>query len=201
VKCRLVGSVKNREDSVMQRLDPKTTAVVVVDVQDRLSQAMPPEQLESVKRAARILVEGARLLGAPVLATEQYPKGLGPTIPDVDAVLKAADAPRFEKTEFSACDAAGFAERLKQTGARAAVVIGMETHVCVYQTVRDLVQAGIEVYVPIDGVASRRDDHRETGLSLCDRAGAIRTTSESVVFDWLRQASGDAFKQVSKLVR
>jgi len=185
----------------MQRLDPKSTAVVVVDVQDRLAAAMPPERLESVKRSARILVEAARLLGAPVLATEQYPKGLGKTLSEVGAVLDAADAPRFEKTHFSACDASGFAERLRATGARAAIVIGMETHVCVYQTVRDLVASGIEVYVPIDGVASRRDDHRDTGLALCDRAGAIRTTSESVVFDWLERAEGDAFKQISKLVR
>jgi len=185
----------------MRRLDPKTTAVVVVDVQDRLAAAMPSEQLESVKRSARVLVEAARLLGAPVLATEQYPKGLGKTLADVGEALDAADAPRFEKTHFSACDAGGFAEQLNATGATAAVVIGMETHVCVYQTVRDLVSRGIEVYVPIDGVASRRDDHKETGLLLCDKAGAIRTTSESVVFDWLTRAEGDAFKQISKLVR
>jgi nicotinamidase-related amidase len=185
----------------MQRLDPKTTAVVVVDVQDRLAHAMPSEQLEHVKRAAKILVEAARLLGAPVLVTEQYPKGLGKTLPEVSQSLDAADAARFEKTAFSACDAQGFADRLKASGARSAVVLGMETHVCVYQTVRDLVQAGFEVYVPIDGVASRREDHRETGLMLCDRAGAIRTTSESVVFDWLERAEGDVFKQISKLVR
>lgn len=185
----------------MQRLDPKKTAVVVVDVQDRLAAAMPAEQLDRVKRAARILVESARLLGAPVLATEQYPKGLGPTLPEVAETLRAADAPCFEKLDFSACDASGFAERLAATGAKAAVVLGMETHVCVYQTVRDLVARGFEVYVPIDGVASRRDDHREVGLALCERAGATRTTSETVVFDWLAQASGDAFKQISKLVR
>lgn len=185
----------------MQRLDPKQTAVVVVDVQDRLAAAMPAEQLERVKRSARILIEAAKALGAPVLATEQYPKGLGPTLPDVGEALDGASAPRFEKVEFSACDASGFAERLKATGARSAVVLGMETHVCVYQTVRDLVARGYEVHVPIDGVASRREDHREVGLALCEKAGATRTTTETVVFDWLAKASGDAFKQISKLVR
>jgi nicotinamidase-related amidase len=185
----------------MQRLDPKHTAIVVVDIQERLADAMPTEQLERVRRAARILVEAARLLGAPVLFTEQYPKGLGPTLGEVKSVLEGAGAARFEKTEFSACDANGFAAALQATGARAAVVVGMETHVCVYQTVRDLTQKGLEVHVPVDGVASRAEDHRETGLELCERAGAIRTTAETVVFDWLRQGSGDAFKQLSKLIR
>ncbi|MBK7580915.1 MAG: isochorismatase family protein [Myxococcales bacterium] len=185
----------------MLRLEPRTTAVIVVDVQDRLAVAMPAEQLERVKRAARILVEGARLLGGTVLVTEQYPKGLGATLPELADLLRAADAPFFEKLQFSACDAAGFGARLEGSGAKTAIVLGMETHVCVYQTVRDLVARGLEVHVPIDGVASRREDHREVGLGLCERAGAIRTTSESVVFDWLGQASGDAFKQISKLVR
>lgn len=185
----------------MQRLDPKTTAVIIVDIQDRLAAAMPAAQLARVERAARILIEAARLLGAPVLATEQYPKGLGPTLPAVAELLKSAGAPCFEKVDFSACDASGFADRLVASGAKTAVVLGMETHVCVYQTVRDLASRGFEVHVPVDGVSSRQEDHREVGLALCERAGAIRTTSETVVFDWLAQASGDAFKQISKLVR
>lgn len=185
----------------MQRLDPQRTAVIIVDIQERLAAVMPAEQRARVERAARILIEGARVLGAPVIATEQYPKGLGPTLPSISDSLKAADAPCFEKLAFSACDASGFADRLTATGVTAAVVLGMETHVCVYQTVRDLVARGLEVCVPVDGVASRQEDHREVGLGLCERAGAIRTTAETVVFDWLAQASGDAFKQVSKLVR
>jgi nicotinamidase-related amidase len=185
----------------MQRLDPKRTAVVVVDIQERLADAMPNEQLLRVRRAARILVEAARLMGAPVLFTEQYPKGLGPTLGEVNTALAAAGAARFEKTEFSAVDAEGFLKALEATGARAAVVVGMETHVCVYQTVRDLTAKGIEVHVPVDGVASRQEDHRETGLELCERAGAVRTTAETVIFDWLRRGAGDEFKQLSKLIR
>lgn len=185
----------------MERLDPKSTLVVVVDVQEKLAVAMPPEQIESVKRAARILLEGARLLGAGVLATEQYPKGLGHTLPEVQQLLEAQGVRPVEKLDFSACDAGGFMERVTASGAKAAVVLGMETHVCVYQTVRDLVAAGIDTYVVIDGVASRRDDHRQVGLGLCETAGAVRTTAESVVFDWLGKASGDEFKQISKLVR
>ena len=185
----------------MKRLNPKKTAVVVVDIQERLAGAMPEEQLRDVLRATQVLVEGARLLGAPVLVTEQYPKGLGPTLPEVQKALEGAGARRFEKTDFSACDASGFGEALEASGAEAAVVVGMESHVCVFQTVRDLAARGLEVYVPIDGVCSRRDDHRQAGLDLCVKAGGIRTTAESVAFDWLERAGSDEFKQLSKLIR
>ncbi|MCC6214990.1 MAG: isochorismatase family protein [Polyangiaceae bacterium] len=186
----------------MKRLVPARTVVVVVDIQERLAAAMPPDDLAAVLRATRILVESARALGAPVVATEQYPKGLGPTLPDVRAALDAAAAPVLEKLAFSACDSEGFTAHLAQRPAlEAAVVLGMESHVCVYQTVRDLVARGLTVHVPIDGVASRRADHREAGLELCVRAGGVRTTAESVAFDWLARAGGDEFKLVSKLVR
>ncbi|MEZ4231916.1 MAG: isochorismatase family protein [Polyangiaceae bacterium] len=185
----------------MQRLDPKTTALVIVDIQDRLAAAMPEDQLTQVVRSARILAEAARLLGAPLLQTEQYPKGLGPTLAPVSEALQGSEVARFEKLCFSAWDAEGFAETLERSKARAAVVIGMESHVCVYQTVRDLAARGFEVHVPVDGVSSRRADHHDVGVALCERAGAVPTTSETVVFDWLGRAGGDAFKQLSKLIR
>jgi nicotinamidase-related amidase len=186
---------------MMQRLVPGNTAVVVVDVQERLAAAMPEPQLREVVRATRILLEAARLLGAPVFVTEQYPKGLGPTIAEVAPLLAAASARRFEKEAFSAAEAPGFADALAGSGVKAAVVVGMESHVCVYQTVRDLVARGLEVHVPIDGVSSRRDDHRDAGISLAERAGAVRTTTESVVFDWLVRAGSDEFRALSKLIR
>jgi nicotinamidase-related amidase len=185
----------------MQRLRPDTTAVIVVDIQERLAGAMPEAQLESLRRSARILLHAAHLLRAPVFLTEQYPKGLGPTLSDVSEASKLAGALRFEKLAFSAWDAGGFRDAVQASGAKAAVVIGMEAHVCVYQTVRDLSGVGLEVYVPSDGVSSRREDHREIGLGLCERAGAIRTTTESVVFDWLSRADSSEFKELSKLIR
>ncbi|HMJ12257.1 MAG TPA: isochorismatase family protein [Polyangiaceae bacterium] len=185
----------------MQRLRPSTTAVIVVDVQEKLAAAMPPAQLASLERSARILLEGARLLHAPVLVTEQYPKGLGRTLPAIAELLQTARAQSFEKLDFSSWDAAGFSDALTASGARAAVVIGMESHVCVYQTVRDLTAHGFQVHVPMDGVSSRQEDHREVGLKLCERAGAVRTTTESVVFDWLERAGSDEFKALSKLIR
>jgi nicotinamidase-related amidase len=185
----------------MQRLIPPTTALLVVDVQERLASAMPPDALAELHRAARILVEGARLLQVPVFFTEQYPKGLGATTSPLDVALAQASAARFEKLSFSAWAAAGFSAALRLSGASSVVLIGMEAHVCVYQTARDLVNAGYDVHVPLDGVASRRGDHRETGLALCERAGAVRTTSETVLFDWLGQAGSEVFKEIARLLR
>jgi len=185
----------------MQRLQPETTAVIVIDVQERLAPAMPDHQYQGLLRSSRILLEGARLLSAPVLATEQYPGGLGPTVPEISQSLTALQVAPRDKLCFSAWDSAGFVDELRACKASAAVVIGMEAHVCVYQTVRDLVGSGMDVYVPIDGVCSRRDDHREAGIDLCVAAGAIRTTTESIVFDWLRVAGSDEFRALSKLIR
>jgi len=185
----------------MERLIPGSTLVLVIDVQERLAAAMPKEQMAALERSASILLEASKVLGAKVIATEQYPQGLGPTIPSVAEKLKALEAPRLAKTTFSACDDEAIAKAIAETDARSVVVLGMETHVCVFQTVRDLVKKPLAVYVPMDGVASRREDHRETGLSLCARAGAFRTTTESIVFDWLKQAGTDEFRAISKLVK
>jgi len=176
----------------------------VIDVQERLAAAMPAPQMAEVTRAVTVLVDAAARLGARVIATEQYPAGLGPTIAPVAAELErvgAANVTRVTKVEFSACDNPDFERAFDAGRPRAAIVVGMEAHVCVYQTVRDLAARGVDVHVPLDGVASRRDDHRAAGLDLCRAAGATVTTMESVVFDWLRRAGTDAFRNLSKRIR
>jgi len=185
----------------MRRLEPKECAVVVVDVQEKLAAAMPAVQLAELTRAATVLIEAASTLGARVIATEQYPQGLGPTIAPIAQALARANAPIATKLHFSACDEPAFERAWASGGARTAIVVGMEAHVCVFQTVRDLAALGVPVLVPLDGVASRRDDHRATGLDLCRSAGATITTMESVVFDWLRAAGTEEFKKISKLIR
>jgi nicotinamidase-related amidase len=185
----------------VKRLDPKSSVVLVVDVQERLAAAMPPESMTALGRAANVLLEAASALGVRVIATEQYPQGLGPTLPAIRERLSGMGAPILEKMEFAAVEAPGFASAWEAAKGRTAIVIGMETHVCVFQTVRELAQRGVEVHVPIDGVASRRDDHRQVGIDLCRAAGATVTTAETVVFDWLARAGGDAFKRISKAVK
>jgi nicotinamidase-related amidase len=185
----------------MRRLDPVECAVLVIDVQERLAAAAPPAQLAELTRAATVLVDAAVRLGARVLATEQYPAGLGGTLAPVAAELARAGVLPIAKMEFSACDNHEFERALARADARAVIVVGMEAHVCVFQTARELAARGVDVFVPIDGVASRRDDHRAAGIDLCRAAGATITTMETVVFDWLRRAGTETFKHLSRRIR
>jgi nicotinamidase-related amidase len=185
----------------MDRLIPATTLLVVIDLQERLAAAMPAEPLARTVANTRILLEAAKLLGVPVLATEQYPKGLGPTLPAVAEQLNLLAVEAISKLSFDACDEPRFAQALAQHAPQAVVVVGMETHVCVFQTARQLVRLGYVTYVVSDAVCSRRDENRVAGLSLAEHAGAIVTITESVVFDWTAKAGTDVFRAVSRLVR
>src|ERR1700744_6112045 len=137
----------------MRRLVPEECAVLVIDVQERLAAAMPPAQMGGLLRPTPVLIDAASRLGARVLATEQYPTGLGPTLAPVAAELARAGVTPMAKVEFSACDNHDFERAFALAGARVAIVVGMETHVCVFQTVRELAARGVEVMVPVDGVA------------------------------------------------
>lgn len=185
----------------MNRLDPAKSLVLVVDVQDKLALAMPEAAVRAVERAATILLEAADALGVPVIVTEQYPKGLGSTVGSIAERCAKHNVTVLSKVEFSAAEAPGFAAEIAKHRVQDIIVMGMETHVCVFQTARDLARRGLGVHVPIDGVASRKEDHRAAGLDLCRGAGAVLTTAETVAFDWLRVASGDAFKRVSRVVK
>ncbi|HEX9241789.1 MAG TPA: hydrolase [Anaeromyxobacter sp.] len=180
------------------KLDRARAAVLVIDIQSRLTPAMPPDALARVVKYTRALVGAAKELGLPVLATEQYPKGLGPVLAEVREVLPS---PPLEKVHFSCGADPAFAAALEKTGRRQVIVCGMETHVCVFQTVRDLVASGYEVHVCADAVSSRTEEHRRVGLELCREAGAVVTTAETAIFDLLHRAATDEFKKVSPLVR
>ena len=183
----------------MERLNPKTTAVIVVDVQERLAAAMPAVHSTTLMRAARILIEAARLLGAPDF-TEQYPKGLGSTLPELAELLEGPGAERFEKLDSAPYDVPRFADEASR-GRRAPSSSGWRATCACFKRCAISSRAGVSVYVPIDGVSSRRDDHRETGILLCEQAGATARPPRAVVFDWLRRAGSDEFKQLSQLIR
>jgi nicotinamidase-related amidase len=183
---------------MLARLEPQATVLLVVDVQEKLAAAMPRESIDRLVKNAGILLDAARLLGVHVVATEQYPKGLGRTLPPIAEKLGVTP---IEKMDFSGLDDAATSRAIAAARPRAVVVVGMETHVCVFQTARDLASRGLATYVVDDAVASRTEENRQAGLSLCARAGAIRTVTEAVVFDWQRRAEGDTFKAISKLVR
>ena len=171
-------------------------ALLVVDVQERLCAAMPAERLERVLNRIRASISGAKALGLPIVLTEQYPQGLGPTITAVKELIP--DVKPVEKLEFSAL----LPEVLQQLAGRASVlVVGMESHVCVFQTVRALTESGRSPFVAADAVLSRTAIDCETGLSLCREAGAQLTTIEAALFDALGRAGGPEFKTISAAVK
>jgi len=174
-------------------LSPATSLLCVIDVQERLLKAMP--EADRVVERGRRLAEAARLLGVPGLLTEQYPQGLGPT----PAVLAELLPPPAAKLTFSCLAAPGFQAALS-AGITAAVLAGLETHVCVSQTAFDLLAIGLGVFVVVDAVASRHPLDHEIALRRLEAAGAILTTSEAVLFEWCRSAEHPQFQAVRRLV-
>lgn len=180
-------------------LDPAKAVLVVIDVQERLCAAMDANVLAQLTKNAGILLESAIELAVPVIFTEQYVKGLGPTL----AVLKekAPTASCHEKMTFSCCGNEAFIKQLKDSGRKQIIITGMETHVCVLQTVIDLLDAGFEVHVVKDAVMSRSNDNRQTAMETMVLAGAVPTCTEAVVFQLLKIAGTESFKKLSKLVK
>ncbi len=180
----------------MALLERNRAALLVVDVQEGFR---PYASFEGVAEACAKLLEGARILGLPALVSEQYPKGLGPSAPE----LGLQDEPRIEKTVFSAARADGFDLAGAGTdpgGVGQVIVCGIETHVCVSQTVHDLLADGVEVHVPADAVGSRHPIDYECGLERLVRAGAVVTTVEAALFELLEHAGTPEFKAVQKLI-
>jgi len=175
------------------KLHAKRAALVVIDVQEAFRKAVP--EFGDVARASSILIRGAEAVEVPILVTEQYPKGLGRTVPEVAGSLPG-DVEPIEKVCFSAPEADGF-----DLGERdQAIVCGIETHVCVNQTVLDLLDQDVEVHVVEDAVGSRFPDNKRIGLDKAERAGAVRTSVETALFELVGRAGTDEFKRVQKLV-
>ncbi len=179
------------------RLEPDRTAVMLVDLQERIVPHMD-ERRTLVRRSGRLL-QGANALGLPILVTEQYPRGLGATIKEAAHHLDAAVC-IDPKTRFSACTEPVM-RFLKKFEATSVVIAGIETHICVLQTCLDLIDAGLTVAVCADATSSRRPIDRDTALKRMTQAGVLPTTVESVLFELLRDADHDKFRAVSKIVQ
>lgn len=182
------------------RLAREEALVLCVDVQERLAAAMEKGLLDRVVRNGVNLLKGAGILGVPVLVSEQYKKGLLDTVPELVGSLPEGTR-RFEKLEFSAFANAELARAIVDSGRSQIVVFGMEAHICVFQTVRDLCHAGFQVHVPHDAVISRDPENMRVGLVLAERAGAVVSATETVLFDLLHRAGTPEFKAVSALVK
>jgi nicotinamidase-related amidase len=173
------------------------TVLVVIDAQERLAKAMEPAVWSRTERGIAVLLAAARRLGIPVIVTEQYPQGLGPTTAALLAAL--GDHQRVEKVEFDACAAAGFWAHVPQS--RQFVLAGMETHICVLQTALGLLAARRRIWVAADATCSRREESWRAGLDLVRGAGGVVAPVETLLFMWLERAGTAEFKELSKLVR
>jgi nicotinamidase-related amidase len=175
------------------KLDRERVALVVIDVQESFRKALP--DFERVAKATATLIEGAEAIGIPIVVSEQYPKGLGETASEVADALPEGTEP-LEKLVFSAAEAEGF----DLGGRDQALICGIETHVCVNQTVLDLLDSGVEVQVAEDAVGSRFPENKRVGLEKMERAGAVMTSVETALFELLGRAGTDEFKRVQKLI-
>lgn len=181
-------------------LDADNSVLLVVDIQGRLSAAMPALDLQQMLTHGQRLLQAAELQNVPVLVTEQYPQGLGSTQPEISKYLPG-NTRLFNKTGFSCCAADGFTQTLADTGRKQVVLIGQETHVCVLQTALELLSHDYQVHVLTDAVCSRRAEHKDYALQRMQQHGATLSCHESVLFEWLRDAKHNHFKTISAALR
>lgn len=174
-------------------LDRGRTALVVVDVQEAFRKAVL--DFDGVAGRAGLLVQGANIMGTPVVITEQYPQGLGATVPEGADHAEGTEA--LPKTVFSSAAAEGF----DLEGRYQVLMCGIEAHVCVSQTAHDLLHRGVEVHVASDAVSSRSVEDKEAGLRKMESSGATLTSVEMALFELLGEAGSDEFKQIQKLVK
>jgi nicotinamidase-related amidase len=176
-------------------LDRAGSALLVIDIQERLLPAILEK--DQVVARCRLLLEAARALGIPTLATVQYVKGLGPLIAGVAEMCPTP----IEKNAFSACGVEALTVDLGKSGARQVVLCGIEAHVCVLQTALDLLAQGYATYVAADAVGSRRAIDRDWALGRMAQAGVIVTTAEAAIFEWTAEAGTPTFKEISRLIK
>lgn len=179
------------------RIVKSDTAAVIIDIQEKLLPHMSDQ--DAVLRNNVKLIEGLKILDIPYLVTQQYSKGLGETVEPVKMAME--DIKYIEKTSFSCCDEAAFMQGLKESEKHFVIVAGIETHVCVLQTVIDLINSGYQPVVVENCVSSRYEVDKSSALRRLEQEGAIIATYESVLFELTRNAKSPEFKAISKLVK
>ena len=183
-----------------RKIRRESAVLVVIDIQERLLPAI--HESETLLKRVDVLSRGCHTLGIPVVVTEQYVKGLGPTASPVKTMLDETFGYRpIEKMCFSSFGCGEFSTQLETLGRKQVIVAGIEAHVCVYQTTLDLLDAGYDVYVVADAVSSRRTSDKETALARLAAEGAKVVTSEMVLFEMTVTSGTDEFKAISKLVK
>lgn len=178
-------------------LNIEDSVVVIIDIQEKLVKAV--EKYSPVHNACKI-AEAAKILNIPTIVTEQYPKGLGSTVVELKEKL-ASDTRFIEKTSFSAMLMPEFTDAIEKTNKKQVVIFGIEAHICVYQTICDLLAKGYEVYMVKDASASRNKNEFKSGVDLIKQFGAKTTCCEIVLFEWLKTSAHPDFKAVQALIK
>ena len=181
----------------MQLLKKSNTGFLIVDVQEKLMEVM--EQKERVIENINRILLLSKLFELPVILTEQYPKWLGLTLPEIKESLPAYEP--ISKLHFNCCDVAAFNEKLDSEDLKNIILAGVETHICIFQTCVSLLEKGYQVHIPQDAVGSRTDENWRVGLELSREAGAIITSVESVIYQILRKAGTKEFKKMLKVIK
>ena len=182
----------------MVQLNLEDSLVLIIDVQEKLLNAVFNK--EQVEKKSAIVAEAAKILGIPVVVTEQYPKGLGNTIPAVKDAL-AEDTEVFEQTAFSALNNEEILEAIKKHNKKQILIFGIETHICVSQTTAALRELGYEVSIIKDACGSRAEEEYLAGLERMNDNGAYIITTEIALFEWLKGAKHPNFKAVQALIK
>jgi nicotinamidase-related amidase len=172
--------------------------LVVVDMQLKLAQAMPVDEMQTVVKNNTILLQAAHILAVPVILTEQYPKGLGDTMPKLKHFLN--DYQPIAKTAFSVADEPKFIQQLNRDKSQL-IIMGMEAHICVLQSAIDMINRAKTVFVVEDAIISRSPANKANGIARMRAAGCIITNTESVLFEWLGNANHEAFRAISTLIK
>lgn len=173
------------------------TCLVVIDVQEKILHVMQnPEQV--VKNTA-VLIQMAKILEIPILWCQQVPKALGPTVEELSGLL--ADVEPINKSSFSCCGDASFVAKVDELEAKSAILCGIESHVCVFQTARDLIQHGLYVHVAADAISSRTDENKRIGINRMAAEGATISSTEMLMFELLRDAKHEKFRELAKLIK
>jgi nicotinamidase-related amidase len=191
---KLTGRIKMRHPNLLRKDE---ALLVIVDIQTKLLNVI--FERERLLSSCRKLLQAAKLLEVPMVMTEQYPKGIGPTDAQILEVLEGVGA--VEKVTFSCCGVEDFNQSIAGFGKKQIVVIGIEAHVCVLQTVHDLLHQGYSVYVPYDAVSSRKEGDYRNALDRMRQAGAVIGSVESAVFELLERADTPIFREVSRLIK
>ena len=174
--------------------------LLIIDIQERLSSAMPTDILKNVINNNRVLIQAANELKIPVNYSEQYPKGLGHTVSEISEELTVPNL-SFTKTCFACSEEEGFNELISRHKRQQVIITGIESHICVLQTAIQLQRQGYAVYVVEDAVCSRKKIHHDNGIARLRQNGAVITNVESVLFEWLRNAKHPSFKKLSALIK